>query len=71
MENEFGKDRFKDVKPADALGKLAQRSQASRTTTVIIAVVVLFALVFAIGLVIRSVQKSGTNAPSVPNVDIR
>ena len=70
MENEFGKDRFKDVKPTDALGRLAERSRGSRITLVIVAVVALFAFAFAVNLIIQSVR-SGGNAPNVPRVELR
>jgi len=57
------------VKPADALGTLSRRTRASRFVVVIGAVILVFALVFLVGLFLRGFS-TGSNAPAVPKVEI-
>lgn len=69
MKNEFGKDRFKDVKAADALGRLSERSRSSRIVFVVVVVIGFFALAFAVGFLITSVGNGG-NTPEIPTVEL-
>lgn len=69
MSGSTDKDRFEDVKPADALGTLEGRSRASRVSFIIIVVISFFVLIFLTGLLVQSIR-GGDNIPHVPKVDI-
>ncbi|XKT74180.1 MAG: hypothetical protein ACJKTH_02365 [Patescibacteria group bacterium UBA2163] len=58
----------KDVTPANALGRLSERTQASRFTGLLIALVLVFVLALLIGLVVRGVTGK-ENVPEVPRVN--
>lgn len=57
------------VKPADALGTLARRSQAFRVSTVLIFAVGLIVLAFVVGL-LYNVITGKDNAPEIPSVTL-
>lgn len=59
-----------EVKPANALGKLSERSRSSRIGVVVISLIGFFLLVFLIGMIVRSVSNGIDNAPDIPRVDI-
>lgn len=68
MSEEQHTESEKDVTPANALGRLSERTQASRFTVLLIALVLVFVLTFLIGLVVRGVGDKG-NIPEVPQVN--
>ncbi len=57
------------VKPADALGTLARRSQAFRVSTVLFLVGGLIVLAFVVGL-LYNVITGKDNAPEIPSVTL-
>lgn len=63
-------DTKQEVKPADALGRLSERTRVSRFWAVIIAIVGIFLLAFLIGLLVRGVSGGLDNAPDIPKVEI-
>lgn len=63
-------EKQNDVKPADALGKLSERTRASRVMVVVIAVVGFFVIAFLVGLIARGVGGGIDNAPDIPRVEI-
>lgn len=58
-----------DVKPADALGRLSERSRASRLSLVVVAVVGMIVIAFIGGALFRTIT-NGSNTPEVPKVEI-
>lgn len=67
MDSDKEKD---DVKPANALGRLSERSRSSRIAVVVISLIGFFLLVFLIGMIVRGVLGGIDNAPDIPRVDI-
>lgn len=57
------------VKPADALGTLARRSQAFRVSTALFLVGGLIVLAFVVGL-LYNVITGKDNAPEIPSVTL-
>ena len=62
-------DRFSDVKPANALNTLGERSRASRVWIVIIALVGVIVFAFLGGALFRAVT-GGTHTPEIPAVEL-
>ena len=57
------------VKPADALGTLARRSQAFRVSTVLILVGGLIVVAFLVGLLVNIISGKD-NTPEIPSVTL-
>lgn len=68
MSEEQRTEGEKDVTPANALGRLSERTQASRFTVLLIALVLVFVLALLIGLAVRGVVNK-ENIPEVPRVN--
>lgn len=58
------------VKPADALGRISERTKGSRLSLLIVGVIGLFVVAFLIGLIVRGVSGGIQNAPDIPGVEI-
>jgi len=58
-----------DVKPADAIGTISNRTRASRFSIVIVAVVGFFVLAFFVGLLLRTIFDK-SNTPDIPSVEL-
>ncbi len=59
------------VKPADALGTLGRREQASRVSVLVVVIVVFLALAFIIGYFLTGTSVGGNSPDGVPTVDVR
>ena len=69
-DKSFGANRFDNLRAANALERLNERSRGSRVSLVILAVFGMIVLALAIGFIFNSVRNGG-NTPDIPTVDFR
>mgnify|MGYP000392099025 CR=1 FL=1 len=67
----FGADRFEDLRAANAIERLNERSRGARVSLVVALVFGVIVLVLAISFIFNNVRGGGNNTPDIPTVNLR